>query len=88
VSTRYYLPRAQVARMDVGLLVHLYDAGNVLIGILTLDALPCIADRDAPVAHRSGGRITVSGTGPDEQWAISEYGEPVTLGDLRRGRAP
>ena len=74
--------------MDVDAFAHLYDAAGRRLGILTLDALGLIADRDSPVAHRSGGRIVVSGTGPDEQWAISEYGEPVTLGDLRRGRVP
>jgi hypothetical protein len=39
-------------------------------------------------ALRSGGVTKVYATGPDSDHAVSEYGEIVTLGDLRRGVQP
>lgn len=62
------------------------------VATVSRGGLPLVADRDNKAAHRvyADGipRITVYATGTDDEWAISEYGEPVTLGDLRRGVAP
>ena len=62
------------------------------VALVSREGLLLVADRDNKAAHRAHvngiPRITVYATGPDDEWAISEYGEPVTLGDLRRGVAP
>ena len=55
---------------------------------MTTPARALAIDHDTKIAHRSGGSITVYATGPDDQQVISEYGELVTLGQLRRGEAP
>lgn len=58
------------------------------VGTVRGDYLSVLADRDDRAGHRSNGRIAVYATGPDSEWVVSEYGEAVTLGDLRRGVAP
>lgn len=89
MSTSYYSLRAPVmaVRFDRGLHV-LIDGLGLWLGQLSVEALHIAADRDTRVALRSGARIVVSATGPDDEQAISEYGELVTLGQLRRGEAP
>lgn len=61
---------------------------GTIVAVILGDHLGILADRDEKAAHRGGGTITVYATGPDSEWVLSEYGEPVTLGDLRRGTAP
>lgn len=67
--------------------VRLNRTGEVVASIRA-DHIGIMADRDEKAAFRSGGTITVHATGPDSEWVLSAYGEPVTLGDLRRGVAP
>lgn len=87
MSTTYYALRRPIARMvPSGSIFDLKDAGGAFVGVLHRDHLHIAADRDEKVAHRSGGTITVYATGPDAIQAVSEYGELVTLGDLRAGR--
>lgn len=62
------------------------DTGERL-GTIRGDGLYALRRGDR-VAHSSGGRIAVYATGLDSEWVISEYGEAVTLGDLRRGVEP
>lgn len=89
MSTTYYALRAPIARLvPMGKVYDLKDARGAFVGVLGVDHLHIAADRDEKVAHRSGGSITVYATGPDTQQAVSQYGELVTLGELRRGVAP
>jgi len=67
--------------------VRLNETGEVVASIRA-DHIGLVADYDEKAAHRSGGTVRVYATGPDSEWVLSEYGEPVTLGDLRRGVAP
>lgn len=90
MSTSYYALRhpaaAVVAVSPRSFTVR--DGVGRWLATIDLDALGWIADRDIKVAHRSGGTIVVTHPGPDDMRAISEYGELVTLGQLRRGEAP
>lgn len=86
MSTTYYQPRGRIAP-DGDVWAVYADDGTRMATVLP-EGLYLLIDRDAPVAHRSGGTISVTGTGLDGEWCISENGEPVTLGDLRRGVAP
>lgn len=96
MSTTYYALRHPVAELVPWLarptVCDMYRLGpadeRVWIGCVDAPALHLVADRDVKVAHRSGGAIAVYATGPDDMQAISEYGEIVTLGQLRRGEAP
>ena len=91
MSTAYYALRAPVVRVEQPnprLLVYTLHDGNVQVGELRPTTLHLAADCDVRVAHRSGGVIVVTHPGPDDMQAISEYGELVTLGQLRRGEAP
>lgn len=93
MSTTYYALRHPVVRVDrVTPNGELYDliqlSHRPWVGSLRAEFLHLVADRDEKVAHRSGGSITVYATGPDDQQAISEWGDIVTLGQLRRGEAP
>lgn len=92
MSTTYYALRHPVARVE-----RLYAPGAPYAAlnaygrrVATVDhyCLHLLANRDEKVAHRSGDRIAVYATGPDDAQAISDYGELVTLGELRRGVAP
>lgn len=58
------------------------------VGTVRGDYLSALADRDEEAAHSSGGSVKVYASGLDAEWVISEYGEAVTLGDLRRGVEP
>ena len=91
MSTTYYALRPPVVRVEQPnprLLVYTLHDDDIKIGELSPTTLHLVADRDTEVAHRSGGSITVYATGPDDQQAISDRGELVTLGQLRRGEAP
>ena len=93
MSTSYYKVR-EGYRIDCGAerpierwyVIHA-RTGQVVASV-DPDHLHILADRDEKAAHRGGGTITVYATGPDSEWVLSAYGEPVTLGDLRRGVAP
>lgn len=67
---------------------NLNDVRGVFGGNIRREFLSAVADRDELVALRAGGSLTVTSSLPDATWVISEYGEPVTLGDLRKGVAP
>jgi hypothetical protein len=93
VSTTYYALRHPIARVRecsdaAGLRYDAVNHSGVVVATFRPDALHLLAARDVRVAHQSGGSIAVYATGPDEAQAISDYGEMVTLGELRRGRAP
>lgn len=95
MSTTYYALRYPVVRVDItdnalmGKIYHLVRPDETQGGVLRPDTLHLVADRDNKAAYRdNGGDIVVYATGPDDQQAISEYGELVTLGQLRRGEAP
>lgn len=89
MSTTYYALRRPIARLiPMGTVVDLKDAAGAFVGVLHRDHLHLAADRDETVAHRSGNTIRVTATGSDAEQAVSEYGELVTLGELRKGRAP
>lgn len=66
----------------------LHKATGKRVAGIDCEHIHIVADRDEKAARRCGGEIMVYATGPDDEWVISEYGEPVTLGDLRRGVAP
>lgn len=63
------------------------SAAGDLIGVLHEDYARMVAGDDH-AGVRSGGRTTVYATGLDSEYAISEYGEIVTLGQLRRNEQP
>lgn len=93
MSTTYYALRHPVARVRevsdaMGTRYDAVTRSGDVGATFRPDCLHILADLDSRVAHRSGNVISVSGTGPDNAQAISDYGELVTLGDLRRGRAP
>jgi len=92
LSTSYYALRVPVVRVEQPnprLLVYtLHDDYDIQVGELRSTTLHLAADRDVKVAHRSDGVIVVTHPGPDDMQAISDYGELVTLGQLRRGEAP
>jgi hypothetical protein len=93
VSTTYYALRHPIARVRgcsdaAGLRFDAVDRSGVVVATFRPGALHLLADRNEQVAHRSGLTISVSATGTDETQAISEYGDLVTLGELRREMAP
>lgn len=94
MSTSYYALRAPVAAVRPWpIIVTMYDIyadhARDRLGSLDHRALHLVADRDVKVAHRdNAGAIVVTHPGPDDMQAISERGELVTLGQLRRGEAP
>lgn len=91
MSTSYYALRNRLmvsSRRRGDGLHSVYDEVGELVAAVRDDYFGLLADRDVRVAHRSGGVIVVTDPGPDDQPAISEYGELVTLGQLRRGEAP
>ena len=47
-----------------------------------------LANKDANIAHRSGGRVSAPHHLPDSLQLVSEYGDLTTLGEVRRGLAP
>jgi len=90
MSTTYYALRHPVAKVNdcLGYRFDLYNDVGTCMGWLHADTLHLAADRDVKVAQRSGASVVVTHPGPDDQQAISEYGELVTLGALRRGDVP
>lgn len=94
MSTSYFALRHPVVRVqrtsDISSVYDLTTADpHWWIGALTMEALGILADRDVQVAHRgNAGDIVVTHPGPDDMQAISERGDLVTLGQLRRGEAP
>lgn len=60
---------------------------GVSVGAVLLDHARMLAGDDH-AAVRSGGKTTVYATGLDSDYAVSEYGELVTLGQLRRNEQP
>lgn len=61
------------------------------VALVRGDRVGLLSDRYREVAHRSNGKISMqpgAAAMTDSEWAISEYGEPVLVGDLRRGVAP
>ena len=61
------------------------------VALVRGDRLGLLSDRDREVAFETEGKVRMkygAAAMTDSEWAISEYGEPVTLGDLRRGVAP
>lgn len=62
-------------------------AAGQIIGAIHEDYARMVAGDDH-AAVRSGGRTTVYATGLDSDYAVSEYGEIVTLGQLRRNEQP
>lgn len=92
MSTSYHALRAPIEYIERSspraVLYDMHGDGKWL-GSLHEACLTILADRDAKVAHRDNdGDIVVTHPGPDDMQAISEYGELVTLGQLRRGEAP
>ena len=63
---------------------------GVEVAIVHAGALRLVVDSDSwpHAAESSGGRVQVNATGLDSEWVVSEYGEPVQLGQLRRGETP
>lgn len=89
MSTTYYALRHPVRSVTMKTNRYsLRDENGAWLGSLLPRALHLAADRDTRVAHRSGSNTIVYSAGPDAEQAISEYGELVTLGQLRRGDAP
>lgn len=92
MSTSYYAlkrPAVTLRPWPSGNGVWIRDRERRIIGSIRMGCLPWAADRDVKVAHRGNdGDIVVTHPGPDDMQAISEYGELVTLGQLRRGEAP
>jgi hypothetical protein len=93
VSTKYYrvhsgykLTRAKAGTMPASWWAIETEQGDI-VAMLHPDHLRMAAGDDY-AAQRSGGRVQVYATGLDSEWTVSEYGEPVTLGQLRRGEAP
>ena len=91
MSTSYYALRAPIEYIERSspraVLYDMHGDGKWL-GSLHEACLTILTDRDVKVAHRSSGVIAVTHPGPDDMQAISEYGDLVTLGQLRRGEAP
>ena len=61
------------------------------VALVRGDRVGLMSDRDRDVAFRFSGVIRMkpdAASMTDAEWAISEYGEPVLVGDLRRGVAP
>lgn len=89
MSTSYYALRPPVVRVESrGALAIAVDTRGHLVASVRPDCLHILANRDEKVAHRSANRTVVLVPGADDVQAISEYGELVTLGQLRRGEAP
>ena len=93
MSTRYYGPpegyRLDLADAGWWALVEV-ESGERVARVLE-QHVRLLADRERLVAYRSGGVIRMKPAAAglaDTDWAVSEYGEPVTVGDLRRGVAP
>ena len=96
MSTSYYAPREgyrleeHSASVDRSLwqLVSVTDGWAATFGG---DHLRLAIDPSRKVAEQFRGRVLMRPDAaglPDSEWAVSEYGEPVTVGDLRRGVAP
>ena len=97
MSTSYYALRAPVALvMSWSTRTTMHDLFRAVapgehawVGCVDSSTLHLVADRDVQVAHRgNAGDIVVTHPGPDDMQAISERGDLVTLGQLRRGEAP
>jgi len=93
MSTDYYTLREGIhnlQRIDQGRVVQApawvaTDVDGRVLAIVHEDCLGWLADRGIRIARRCNGVISVSGAGLDDEVVLSEYGEPVTLGELRRG---
>ena len=61
------------------------------VALVRGDRVGLLSDRDRDVAFETEGKVRMkpgAAAMTDAEWAISEYGEPVLVGDLRRGVAP
>lgn len=61
------------------------------VALVRGDRVGLLSDRDRDVAFETEGKVRMkpgAAAMADTEWAISEYGDPVLVGDLRRGVAP
>lgn len=90
MSTKYYKLRDGVTLQYgelLGVPAVMVHVNGVRAGVL-LEEYVYLLSSDDHAAVRSGGRTTVYATGPDSDYAVSEYHEIVTLGELRRNEQP
>lgn len=90
MSTKYYKLREGVTLQHgelLGIPHVMVQVDGVRAGML-LAEYAYLLSSDDHAATRSGGRTTVYATGPDNEHAVSEYRELVTLGQLRRNEQP
>lgn len=95
MSTYYYGPPdgyrlERAADVDGWWALVQTDTGE-RVALVRGDRVGLMSDRDREVAFRFSGVIRMkpdAASMTDAEWAISEYGEPVLVGDLRRGVAP
>ena len=92
MSTSYYAPREgyHITKND-GAYVWFLLYGDTWVATVNHQYLQVVVDRNRKVAERVNGAILMHPDAaglPDTEWVVSEYGEPVTVGDLRRGVAP
>lgn len=96
MSTSYYAPREGYRLEDNSASVgrslwHLVSVTDGWAATFDGQHLHLAFDRCRKVAEQFRGRILMRPDAaglPDTEWVVSEYGEPVTVGDLRRGVAP